>query len=324
MTRTVGIVGAGKVAQRLKLRLEEMGYNVLYLINRRGFIPGNGEFVESDSPFQEALESRNKPGVMFVANSTLDNGEAATSYITQSCEAGITAITCEKGALAHYPDKVLGYAHEGLLKYNASVTGGVLGLAYLKLRNPRQHKPEIHAVLNGTCNLFFDEVSRNSLSREAACDLAVAMGYAEPGSSGPLSMTNSELVDKVRKTCVLHNTSLSEGEWLTPDQIGKFELDASQLRELTRKNYRLVVSFLPDGRGEKFDFFPGHFSVRVKGWEICGGFCNLQDEPKLRSWVPPGPKNAIQIIEGGDEYTVVGPGAGLNATTRAMINDLTN
>ncbi len=320
-----------------------MGYPVVFMASRHVFVDENGiEMPDENAEFALkfmreclSLDTPRRPGVVHLAISTLDKGECARDFILDCWDNNIPVVTCEKGISHHF--KQLHGIRAGILeedvspvpilKYNASVSGGVQVLEYLKSRHLNMRVANIEGVLNGTCNFIFDYVASGKGTLAEACAMASVLGYADPGSSAPLPLINGELVDVVMKTCIFFNTVLSKGSFLTPDLLGSFQLDANQLEELSGKarSYRLVVSFSNQGK-RKLSFFNGHFEAEADGWYIQGGFRDTREDDDLLTWLPGGVKNAVHVVEGelgkGGAYTLLGPGAGAEETTTAMINDM--
>ena len=342
MTIKIALIGAGGIAQRLQKRLEEMGYTVCWRLRRETYEIGKISHDREDRTLQELLEQSELcvPQIVCIAISTLDKGERARDYIMDCIKAGVSqVITCEKGSLAFHAKELAPYfssENSGLLstslKFNATVTGGVQSLSYLRSRGLKNKKriANVQTVLNGTLNFVFDMVERGGRSLGEACEEASRLGYAEPGASDALTLINGEMRDVIMKTCVLFNTTLARRNFLTPEMLGDFELTTAQLEKLSEEamNYRLVVSFSNQPVSREHVFLEGNFTTTIDGWHIQGGFRNIRGDAELLSWLPGGVGNAVHVIEGkfgvGGKYTLVGPGAGHEATTTAILNDMFN
>ena len=315
MSKRVGIVGAGAIAKHLANRLTVMGVDVVFMFGRN-----------SQKIFENFLDDVNLDAV-FIAISTLDKGEAARDYILKCAERDIQVITCEKGSLGYHSD-VVHLSKIGKLGYSATVGGGTRMLKYLRGRRQIKGTVEIHAVLNGTLNFVFDEMRGNGRSLGEACEEASRLGYAEPGATDPLSLINGELKDVLMKTCVLFNTSLSDKVIITPDGLGSFEQTAEDLEIMseTGGDLRLVISFSNHRTMKEYSCVGNSFSLNsADGWSITGAFRDIPKSSQAFSWLPVGVGNAIHLIEGdlghGGKYTLLGPGAGHEPTTSAMIAD---
>ena len=314
--KKIGIVGKGLIGRRLRERLEEAGYKIAFFLGRQ---------AAEDFP---GLLVRRDPGVVFVAISTLDHGEAARDYILACVQAEIPVITAEKGALAYHAMALK--EHLSRIGFSAAVGGGTLMLQYARSRNLVGFAcpVEIQGVFNGTSNFILDEMSRGRGLGEA-CAEASRLGYAEPGASSPLELINGELGDVVRKCCVFFNTTLAGPlDSLTPERLGSFVFGPEGLEKLARQggNHRLIVSFSRSRKKPREKVVGTGVSATLGGWQISAGF--RQISPADAIWLPGGVGNALHIVEGelgsGGKYTLSGPGAGAEPTTSAMLNDFEN
>lgn len=313
--KNVAIIGSGHIAKRLRERLEERGDKVVFSVSRKD----GGSF-----------ESRLKDysvDVVFLAISTLDEGEAARDYILACVLRGIPVVTCEKGSLASCAKELIPYIQ--LIGYTASVGGGTGMLKYVRERHPNNQLMSISVVLNGTLNYVFDEMSRGSTLWEA-CATAFKLGIAEPGSDGILGLINGEIEDVKKKICVFFNTVLSRGVIINPKQLnGSLVQTPDDLQVLSQNgaSVRMMVSFSNHRVVAEADDIVGR-GTRTRfddGWMILAGFRKVAHLPEFKSWLPGGVGNAVRIIEGemgrGGEYLLRGPGAGEEPTTSAMLSD---
>lgn len=326
----VGIIGDGGIAKHLRVRLENSGYKIVFVLRRKTYIFNTRACERNERSLQQLLQELPdlKIDVMFLAISTLDTGEAARDYILECVEAGIPVITCEKGALAYHAQTLS--KHLGAVRCSAAVGGGTQMVRYLRSRNPNQGLTDIYAVVNGTLNFVFHQISHGGRTLGEACAEAIRLGYAEPGAHNPLSLINGELKDVERKACVLFNTALTQETFLDPGMLGNLEMTARQLEDISRNagDYRLVVSFSnrPKARGMTLGGKGMYVKKVIAGWNVEIGFCSLSQNPNFQSWLPGSVGNTLHIVEGefgsGGTYSLSGPGAGHEATTTAMLNDL--
>ena len=299
-TKKVVIVGAGKIGKHLAGRLEALGFVVYFFTRKDGDLKKFEQFLDQI-----------KPMAVFITISTKDKGEAALGFIQTCIICSIPVITCEKGALS-YHFQVL-QVNLSWLGYSAAVGGGTKILEYLQGRFWDDQNVEIYAVLNSSLNFYFDDIAKGR-TREQAFKKALDLKIAEPGAKDPLSFVNSERHDLFMKTTVLYNLVLSNGSFITPEVFTAPDFNEADLKKLTEGSdrYRFVVSFL---KGKK---------TEIGGWFVKAAPHKINDNP-FYSWLPDGVNNAVHIIEGengeGDHYTLSGPGAGLQATTSAMLAD---
>ncbi len=313
----VAVVGAGSIGKHLIGRLGQIGIPISFIRTSRKTESQNTK------PFNELLKDKH-PQAIFLSIPTTDHGEIAYTYIMTAVEMGIPVITCEKGALAYYADVLRPYSH--LIGYSATVGGGTHMLRYVQNRFIHLSGPvEIQAVINGTLNYIFDEMSRGR-SLDEACKEACKLGYAEPGATDPLSLINGELFDIVLKTCVVLNIGLGIKNHISPHDILHYPLSEDDLETLARDGaeYRFVVSI---SNGTKLPMHSYHkhiFTIKEcdRVWNVVAGFKRVSTSD---TWLPSGVSNAIHITEGklgaGGKYTLTGPGAGAEPTTSAMLAD---
>lgn len=319
IVKKVAIIGAGAIAKRLKERLKSQGDEVCFSLRRN-----STQSLKDLLPFHDL-------DAVFLAISTLDRGEAARDYIFACAEADIPIITCEKGALAYHA-KVL-QPCSSLIGCSASVGGGTGILNYIRGRNPNNQPMNISVVLNGTLNFILDEMQGRGRTLGEACGEASKLGIAEPGNDGPQGLINGELIDVGRKVCVFFNTVIATNEFLTPNHLGAFTLTRDEVQELSEDgaDYRMLASFsnhpsaVVKAEHQSSEFLGPSFKIMIDGWTILAGFRKVANRSEFKSWLPSGVGNALHIVEGefgkGGKYTLVGPGAGAEPTTSAMLND---
>jgi homoserine dehydrogenase len=330
-TARIAIIGKGNIGNTLAERAQALGHQISAHISRSEFKNHRGDTVaHTFDNFATFIEHypEERPEILCLAIPTLDTGEIAAQLITDALSLGIHVVTCEKGSLSYHADELLTAASPAQLRYSASVGGGTMMLPYMYMRNMQERVIQMDAVINGTCNFIFHQTAQSGRTLGEACDEAARLGYAEPGSKEPLSLINGELKDVRMKTCVLFNTVLAQKLRITPRDLGSLSLNEATLDELSRYSgsVRLVVQFTNTENAKIAEYSGCQFVTSVDGWTIQGGFRNLQKEPELLQWLPGGVGNAIHITEGklgsGGRYTLTGPGAGAEATTSAMLNDI--
>lgn len=332
----VGIVGAGNIAFHLKVRLEHMGHEVLFMIRSASYICGEKEHPRNDLTLGEMFEKMMipVPQAVFIAIPTINEyhalgnfGKAALGYILDCMKLGIPVITCEKGAFAYYYRDLLPSIDK--IGFTATVGGGTQMLKYLRDRRvDTQNDVRIDAVLNGTLNFIFDEVARGGRTLGEACEEAMHLGYAEPGAKTPQGLINGEMSDIVMKACVVFNAAIAKTTFIAPGVLEDPYLTEEEVQKLGEKagRYRFVVSFCKNHKATPRFLKSTHFEEHIDGWHVYGGLRDLHGEPEILSWLPSGVGNAVHITEGGlgagGKYLLTGPGAGLEPTTTAMINDM--
>jgi len=313
--KTIGIAGMGKIGWRLQKRLEAMGHKVVFTFRRKMLLS-----------FEQLLE-KYKPDAVFVAISTLDQGEAELALILACAKAGIPVITCAKGALAYHA-KVLN-PFIPLIGYSAAVGGGTGILQIMKWRSGTwDFQPtQIFTSINGSFSLLgaVAEAERCSVieAAEAASAKTIHDGCAEPGVIDGPSFLREEGNDVKRKTCIVPWV-ISGGELcITPNNL---EVIQGRKLDEIREGCRFVVSFTNYEPHDEPEVFGEGFRAVVGKWHLTGGWRLKEKLPEGGVWIPPGAGNAIHVTEGelgkSEKYSSSGPGAGAEPTTTAMINDL--
>lgn len=301
MAPTVGIIGAGGIAQALEKEIQKEGWKIAWMKSRsKGRITRDVDLV-------------------FNAISTLDAGQAASRYMLPFLKRGTPVTTCEKGSWAYYPKKL--FPHKELIGYQAACGGGSELLRQLSTEVLVHESALIQTVINASMHFLFSPV-QGIVSPQKQVSAAKKLCLVEPGARGLLKTINGEIEDAIRKACVLFNTTLSCGLFVTPKQFFRQPLTLRDLERMRKDNfhYRFVVSFTnyKDGFGDQI--WPGEFRAKCADWKISGGFVYTLGE---EFWLPDGPMNGYRIISPFRESPEVyaGLGAGHAPTVGAMIND---
>jgi homoserine dehydrogenase len=301
MAPTIGIIGAGGIAQALEKEVLKEGWSVEWMKSRsQGRITRHVDLV-------------------FNAISTLDSGQAATRYTLPFLTRGIPVTTCEKGSWAYYPKELFPYKE--LIGYQAACGGGSELLRHLSTEVLVHESTLIETVINASMHFLFSPVG-NVVSPQKQLRPAKELFLVEPEADGLLRTINGEIEDAMRKACVLFNTTLSCDLFITPKQFFRQPFTRSDLERMRKDNfhYRFVVLFTnyKDGFGDQM--WPGEFRAQCADWKISGGFGYTLGE---EFWLPDGPMNGYRIISAFREKPEMyaGLGAGHASTVGAMMND---
>ena len=321
MTPRVAVIGLGGIGTALVKRItDEKHWDIAFAGSR-------STYPRSHNPVDDILSELKQadPDLTFLCMSSQDKGKAALAYTTACVRVGKKVVTCEKGMLANFAEECV----EEMLPfigYSAAVGGGTHMLPYLQARRPNSHSMYIEAVINGSLNRSFQRVASGEVTFAGAFAEAKALKIAEPDCKDEMDFINGECADLLNKTCVVANTSLIRDSFITPNHlIGGLYYTDEQIVELTAKaaEYRFVVTFTNRKEFTPHEYFGPHFRVSVEDWEIEGG----AREIKSVHWrLPDDVDNALCIVEGnafgsGGRYVLYGPGAGVEQTTTAMLND---
>jgi len=323
MRISTGIIGAGNIGSELYKKLQEKKWNVNYIID----IGGVYKDITKKEKIDELINYRKYiPGLdmLFLSIDTADDGKIARDFIISSAEVNVPIVTSEKGASSNYFSELEHLIKSGKLGYSATVGGGSRLLKYLEERRGSQIT-EIHAVVNGTLNYIFDQVSRGRSLGEVI-EETKKLGYAEPGSKNPLEVINKEATGDVpMKTAILFNIGNFSDKYMRAKDVKPYKIGDSELKKLEREasNRRYIVSITKEKNNEE-DVIWG-FKHTIDGWHISAGFKHINDNPLFKKLIPSGVDNSILISEGeygrDGNYTLVGPGAGAGPTTNSMIID---
>lgn len=309
----VGIIGAGLIGSALYNKLQLMGWNVRFILRKSGLYENLEKKLEGNYlDYAQALDAA------FLAIPTADNGLTALGYIQSFLGRGIPVITCEKGALSNHFASLESSLEK--IGFSATVGGGTRLLSYLRERDSMQIR-EIHAVVNGTLNYIFDEVSHGTNMHDAVKS-AQELGYAEPGAQHPLDVINQEASGDIpMKTAILFNAGRFGNCHITADALLAGKLADAEMKDLLKNapGRRYIVSFTREDRNEDVI---GGFKYHAGKWVISAGFKNINGNLLYKAMLPRGVNNSILINEGKNEtYVLSGPGAGAGPTASSMLID---
>lgn len=317
----IGIIGAGHIGSELYRKAQALGWSISFVMKDDGIYRDLTEKIDILSNYPEYCKEID---IAFLAIPTLDDGKTAFDYITSLIAKGIPVVTCEKGALSNYFSELK--PHLNKIGYSATVGGGTRLLKYLEERlNPDIE--EIHAVVNGTLNYIFDEVSHGRSLGEVV-EETKKLGYAEPGAKNPLDVINKEAIGDVpMKSSILFNICKFSSTHMRAKDVNTSKISESDLKRLVKEsNYRrYVVSITREDNGEDII---GGFKHKIDDWIISAGFKDIHENPLFLQLIPSGVNNSILIYEGrygiDGTYRLSGQGAGAGPTTSSMIKDAIN
>ena len=315
-----GIIGAGRIGSVLYKKTVSLGWEIKFILKDDGVYRNLSERMDNLENRQNYFKDLD---VVFLAIPTFDDGKTAFDYMTSLLEKNIPVVTCEKGSLSNYFSELEKWIDK--IGYSATVGGGTRLLRYLERRiNPQVN--EVQAVINGTLNYIFDEISKGRNLGEVVEEVK-RLGYTEPGASSPIDIINKEsLGDAPMKSAILFNVCFRK---FTPKRMKAKNVELNkigkqELRNLITEanNRRYIVSIT---KGNNKEDVIGGFKYQIDDWTISAGFKRIDDNPLFRKLIPEGVDNAVLISEGefGREgtYVLSGPGAGSGPTTNSMIID---
>ncbi len=324
MKKRIGFIGAGRIGRRLCQRIVAKGWMVPVIVTR------SGVFRYYDIGLTEKIDAQWRWLDYFDVDaaclviSTEDDGTIALNYMKSLLGRNIPVVTSEKGALGNYfPELEKWLAKIG---YNASVGGGTKMLEWAKKRVDAEVE-EVYAVVNGTLNYGFDEMSRARTVYEVFGETKT-LGYAEPGPATPLEIINKESCGDVpMKVAILFNHCFARyaGQYIragdiTPQAISEADLNRL-IREAAKRRYIVSIT-----KREPEEDTIGGFTHKIGDWIISGGFKDKNENPLFLRLVPSGVNNSLLICKGkhGKDGTpcLSGEGAGVDPTTSTMMEDV--
>lgn len=296
----VAVIGAGTVGSAvLRALAGREGVVVTGVLVRdpgapRDF-PGHSALVTADPDFLPEADI-----VVEVAGGTGGAADLALAALAR----GQTVVSANKAALAERWDEFAPALASGRLHFEAAVMGGVPVVGALAAGLRGAGARELHAVLNGTCNVILSAMEGGKPYSEALGD-AQAAGFAEADPS-----LDVEGVDTAHKLALLLRLAF--------DPRATWERVARDVRGITDLDPQALLAARRAGRSVRL---VGSVGWRAgEGWRTAVRPVALAHDHPL---VAQGPINAMSFR--GSEVSEVllrGPGAGGAATASAVVSDL--
>ncbi|AWN42343.1 homoserine dehydrogenase [Methylobacterium durans] len=230
---------------------------------------------------------------------------AAKAVVEAAIAAGKHVVTANKALLARHGAALAKAAEERgvALAFEASAAGGIPVVKALREGLPGNAVSRVYGILNGTCNYILTRMELEGLTFEDCLKDAQALGYAEADPTFDI-----EGFDTAHKLAIL--TSLAFGTEIDADGVSVEGISAIQPLDLTMAKelgYRiklLGVAQLSDGGVEQ----RVHPTMVPKSSSIAQVM---------------GVTNAVTIdADAVGELTLIGPGAGGEATASAVVADI--
>jgi homoserine dehydrogenase len=229
----------------------------------------------------------------------------AKETVEAALAAGKQVVTANKALLAHH-GAALARAAEGAgvaLAFEASVAGGIPVVKALREGLPGNAVARVYGILNGTCNYILSRMEREGLTFEACLKDAQALGYAEADPTFDV-----EGFDTAHKLAIL--TSLAFGTTVDAEGVsveGISRVQPLDLRMADELGYRIkllgVAQATEAGIEQRV-----HPTMVPKSSAIAQVM---------------GVTNAVTIdADAVGELTLIGPGAGGEATASAVVADI--
>ncbi len=225
--------------------------------------------------------------------------------VEAALEAGKPVVTANKALLArHGAALAAGAEAKGVaLAFEAAVAGGIPVIKTLREGLPGNAVSRVYGILNGTCNYILSRMEREGLTFEACLKDAQALGYAEADPTFDV-----EGFDTAHKLAIL--TSLAFGTAVDADGVsveGISRVQPLDLRMADELGYRIkllgVAQATEAGIEQRV-----HPTMVPKSSAIAQVM---------------GVTNAVTIdADAVGELTLIGPGAGGEATASAVVADI--
>jgi homoserine dehydrogenase len=334
--RTWGLIGHGNIGREIQRQIGQphvatrLGLQPQpdIIVESSGITHADGQ-VDTTTPFAEIA----LPDVLFLAIPSGGDGTLAHTYVSTILAQGKMAVTAEKGALSHFFSD-LKSASDDFTRFGitATVGGGTRMLRVAEQYNIDQANiTEMHAVLNGTMTAIMSEVAPATgagIRLEEAVEHAVAAGFAEPGANTPQAVLRGEAEGDIpKKMSIIYNV-LGLGETIVTPEMLEFSLSDDDINTAVSATepHRFIASFYPTPTASDPGPRLGGFDIIIDGWRLVAGFRPLASNPLFASFAPLVAAGNGLVIGLGPNlsdgvYTVTGPGAGVEPTVNAMIDD---
>ena len=230
---------------------------------------------------------------------------AARATVEAALAAGKHVVTANKALLAKHGLALarLAEANGVALAFEASAAGGIPVIKTLREALPGNAITRLYGILNGTCNYILTRMEREGLSFDECLKDAQRLGYAEADPTFDV-----EGFDTAHKLAIL--TSLAFGTEIDADAIyveGISTITPLDLRMADELGYRIKLLGVAERAGTAIE-------QRVHPTMV----------PKSTSIAQVmGVTNAVTIdADAVRELTLIGPGAGGEATASAVVADI--
>jgi homoserine dehydrogenase len=232
-------------------------------------------------------------------------GDPAKSAIATALASGKSVVTANKALLARHGVELAQLAErQGVaLNFEAAVAGGIPIIKTLREGLVGNSLTRIYGILNGTCNYILTRMERESLAFGECLKDAQRLGYAEADPSFDI-----EGHDTAQKLAIL--ASLAFGTRVDPEAVyveGISSITPEDLQAADELGYRIKLLGVAVKTGNGIE-------QRVHPTMVPKGSAIAQVM---------GVTNAVTIdADAVREITLVGPGAGGEATASAVVSDI--
>lgn len=231
--------------------------------------------------------------------------DPALQTIQMALATGKAVVTANKALLARHGVALAALAEQSrvALNFEAAVAGGIPIVRTLREGLVGNSITRIYGILNGTCNFILTRMEQENLAFQRCLQEAQALGYAESDPSFDI-----EGHDTAQKLAIL--ASLAFGTRVDPDAVyveGIASITPEDLRAADELGYRIKL-----------------LGVAVRTEDGIEQRVHPTMVPKASSIAQVmGVTNAVTVdADAVREITLVGPGAGGEATASAVVSDI--
>lgn len=254
----------------------------------------------------DAFEVVNDPDIQIVCE--LIGGTGLAKELTLAAlKQGKIVVTANKALLCEHGNQIIRAARKskGHLFFEASVAGGIPIIKSIREGLVANRFPEIHGILNGTCNYILTKMQAEGHPFKEVLREAKKLGYAEADES-----LDVDGIDAAHKAGIL--AYLAHGKWIPMNRMlieGIREITIFDMETADALGYRIkhIASVVCDA--SKQSLFVGVYPALVPKFHILGRVDDVY--------------NAVCVSGDVVGSTIhIGRGAGQDATASAVISDI--
>jgi len=309
----VGLAGLGTVGAAVIRMLERRGADLFARTGRgitvvavaaRDRVKDRGVDLSGLRWYEDPVALARDPGIDVFVELMGGSDDPAKAAVTAALEAGKPVVTANKALLAKWGVELaaLAEASGAGLYFEAAVAGGIPIVKTLRESLAGNVVERVSGILNGTCNYMLTRMADEKLAFETCLAEAQRLGYAEADPTFDI-----DGFDTAHKLAIL--TSLAFGTKVDADAIyveGIRQLTLEDLEAADDLGYKVkllgVALRTETGIEQRV-----HPTMVPKHWPIAQ---------------VSGVTNAVAVDADAVSLTLVGPGAGGDATASAVVGDL--
>ena len=255
--------------------------------------------------FDDAVALARAPGIDVFVELIGGHEGVAREAVEAAIASGKSVVTANKALLAHHGMALAAAAEaRGVsLSFEASVAGGIPAIKVLREALSGNAIDRVYGILNGTCNYILTRMEAEGIGFDACLAEAQRLGYAEADPTFDI-----DGFDTAHKLAIL--ASLAFGTAVDLDAVhveGIRSITPDDLKAADDLGYRVKLL----GVAQRTDH---GIETRVHPTMVAKGTALAEVK---------GVTNAVAInADAVPELTLVGPGAGGDATASAVLGDL--